>query len=415
MSDNQESAFNKYLDGENVFITGQGGTGKSYFIKKIYEDSIKKGKNINVTALTGCAALLLDCKATTIHYWSGIGMGNLNESFFSGLTSVGRNLGIMDTLGTKPEMNFEKIRKAVSLRLNQSGRDAGAVAEKKFYKFLDVVTGRIYETGSFTGAKWGAITRAIASMAKLGGAVVSAAADLAQYGGEMRYQGRSFFGGMGEAMGSLAKIKNKKEIHQFFSNIYSRSIILDRDGVINVNKGYVGFKKDFVFQPGAIKAIKYLNRNSIDIFVVSNQSGIARGYFKVKNVEYLHNHLRDTLIKNSAVINKIYYSPYHKDGIIKKYKKNSNCRKPGIKLFENLIKEWDISDKSQIIMIGDQITDMQFADKAKIKSALFLGGNLYNFVKKLNLTLKKNATFDVIKCNLVRLQTSSFLVLSNFF
>ena len=78
MSDNQESAFNKYLDGENVFITGQGGTGKSYFIKKIYEDSIKKGKNINVTALTGCAALLLDCKATTIHYWSGIGMGNLN-------------------------------------------------------------------------------------------------------------------------------------------------------------------------------------------------------------------------------------------------------------------------------------------------------------------------------------------------
>ena len=78
MSDNHESAFNKYLDGENVFITGQGGTGKSYFIKKIYEDSIKKGKNINVTALTGCAALLLDCKATTIHYWSGIGMGNLN-------------------------------------------------------------------------------------------------------------------------------------------------------------------------------------------------------------------------------------------------------------------------------------------------------------------------------------------------
>ena len=189
---------------------------------------------------------------------------------------------------------------------------------------------------------------------------------------------------------NLNKIKNKKEIHQFFSNIYSRSIILDRDGVINVNKGYVGFKKDFVFQPGAIKAIKYLNRNSIDIFVVSNQSGIARGYFKVKNVEYLHNHLKDTLIKNSAVINKIYYSPYHKDGIIKKYKKNSNCRKPGIKLFENLIKEWDISDKSQIIMIGDQITDMQFADKAKIKSALFLGGNLYNFVKKLNLTLKKN-------------------------
>lgn len=78
MTDKQESAFNKYLEGENIFITGQGGTGKSYFIKKIYDDSIKNGKNINVTALTGCAALLLDCKATTIHHWSGIGMGNLN-------------------------------------------------------------------------------------------------------------------------------------------------------------------------------------------------------------------------------------------------------------------------------------------------------------------------------------------------
>lgn len=78
MSTNQTIAFNKYLNKENVFITGPGGTGKSFFIKKIYEDAIKKNIHINVTALTGCAAILLDCKATTLHYWSGIGMGNLN-------------------------------------------------------------------------------------------------------------------------------------------------------------------------------------------------------------------------------------------------------------------------------------------------------------------------------------------------
>ena len=53
----------------------------------------------------------------------------------------------------------------------------------------------------------------------------------------------------------VSKVKN------FFSKIYSKSIILDRDGVINVNKGYVGYKKDFIFQPGAIRAIKYLNKN----------------------------------------------------------------------------------------------------------------------------------------------------------
>lgn len=78
LSNNQSVAFNKYLNKENIFITGQGGTGKSFFIKKIYEDAMKKGININVTALTGCAAILLDCKATTLHYWSGIGIGNLN-------------------------------------------------------------------------------------------------------------------------------------------------------------------------------------------------------------------------------------------------------------------------------------------------------------------------------------------------
>ena len=186
----------------------------------------------------------------------------------------------------------------------------------------------------------------------------------------------------------LKKNQNEKKIDQFFSKIYSRSIILDRDGVINVNKGYVGFKKDFIFQPGAIKAIKYLNKNNVNIFVVSNQSGIARGYFTLTDVEKLHNYLRGHLIKNSAVINKIYYSPYHVDGILKKYSKNSSCRKPGIKLFKNIIKEWSIKNKSNMIMIGDQLTDMQFAEKAQIKSSLFSGGNLYNFIKKLDLNVK---------------------------
>lgn len=178
----------------------------------------------------------------------------------------------------------------------------------------------------------------------------------------------------------IGKIKN------FFSKIYSKSIILDRDGVINVNKGYVGYKKDFIFQPGAIRAIKYLNKNSIDVFVVSNQSGIARDYFSIDDVIKLHNYLRDQLTKYSATINKIYFSPYHIDGVLKKFKKNSSCRKPGIKLFKKLLREWGILDKSKIIMIGDQITDIQFASNAKINSLLFKGGNLYEFIKKIDFT-----------------------------
>ena len=217
-------------------------------------------------------------------YNAKFGMGNLNESFFSGLTSAGRNLGIMDTLGTKPEMNFEKIRKAVALRLNQSGRNADAVNSKKFNKFLDVVTGRIYETGSFTGAKWGAITRAIASMAKLGGAVVSAAADLAQYGGEMRYQGRSFFGGMGEAMGSLAKIKNKKDkkdIAQMLGIMFDNSIY-DVSGRFQVgdsmSKGWTNAQRTFF----KYNLLSWWTNNLKE----SAMLGMANYFAKQKNIKF---------------------------------------------------------------------------------------------------------------------------------
>lgn len=74
-SESQQIAYDAYLKGNNVFITGPGGTGKSYFIKKIYEDAKSRGLNVSVTAMTGCAALLLDCNAKTIHSWGSIGLG----------------------------------------------------------------------------------------------------------------------------------------------------------------------------------------------------------------------------------------------------------------------------------------------------------------------------------------------------
>ena len=75
-SKEQQIAFNKYIQGKNIFITGPGGTGKTALIRHIQKDASKKCINIQVCALTGCAAVLLECKAKTVHSWAGIGIGN---------------------------------------------------------------------------------------------------------------------------------------------------------------------------------------------------------------------------------------------------------------------------------------------------------------------------------------------------
>ena len=179
------------------------------------------------------------------------GVGNLKESFFSGLQTAGRNIGIMDTLGTKPSENFEKIRKAVAKRMVMDKRDQNTVSSKKFNKFISVVDGSIYTVENFGVAKYSAIARALSSMAKLGGATVSAAADIGLYGSEMRYQGKSFLGGMFEAMSSLARIKNtkqKKDIAEMLGFIADNTIydIAGRYQVgDNLSKGFTKAQRFF--------------------------------------------------------------------------------------------------------------------------------------------------------------------------
>ena len=161
---------------------------------------------------------------------------------------------------------------------------------------------------------------------------------------------------------------------------------LDRDGVINsskINNGYVGYIKDFRWIPGSKKTIKYLKNLGYKIVIVTNQSGVARGYFSAKDVEILHKYVQSELRKIGTKVDKFFYCPFHKDGIIKRYKKKSKLRKPDIGMFIKASKIWKI-DKKQSFMIGDQATDMAFAENAKIKGYLFKGKNLYKFVTKIN-------------------------------
>ena len=166
---------------------------------------------------------------------------------------------------------------------------------------------------------------------------------------------------------------------------FSKVAFLDRDGVINsknIIKGYIGKIRDFKWIPGAKKTIKFLKKNDFKVVIVTNQSGIARGYFSIKDVYKLHRYLKEELIKYGTKVDKIYFCPFHKDGIVSKYKKNSSLRKPRIGMFLKANKIWNI-DKKKSFIIGDQKTDIEFAQRAKIKGYLFNQKNLYNFINKI--------------------------------
>ncbi len=157
--------------------------------------------------------------------------------------------------------------------------------------------------------------------------------------------------------------------------------MLDRDGIINKDRGYVGYRKDFIWVPGAKKAIKYLKNKGYKVIIVSNQSGVARKYFSYMDVVRLHKQVQKELIKYGTFIDRFYFSPYHKKGIIKKYKIDHETRKPKIGIFKKILKKYNI-DKKNSFMIGDKKTDMIFAKRCGVTGYFFKEKNLYEFFKK---------------------------------
>ena len=130
------------------------------------------------------------------------------------------------------------------------------------------------------------------------------------------------------------------------------AVFLDRDGVINKNKGYTYQIKDFEWISGAKKAIKYFNKKNFYVFVVTNQSGISRGFFNENDLERLHSFICKDLKKEEALIDEFFYSPYHPDGISDKYDHLKSLRKPNTGMLELACAKWEI-DIGKSIMIGD--------------------------------------------------------------
>ena len=189
-------------------------------------------------------------------YNEKFGTGSLKETYYSGLMTAGRNIGMLDVLGSRPKENFEKIRVAIGNRLQAQQRSTESIrSAKQFEKYMNVIDGTVYTFDGgqygFAVAKWSAISRAFINTTKLGGAVISAAADIGIYGSEMKFQGRSFLGGMGEAMSGLARIKNTKQKQRIArsSGLMADGVIYDVSGRFqvgdNLTKGWTQIQRTF--------------------------------------------------------------------------------------------------------------------------------------------------------------------------
>ena len=151
-----------------------------------------------------------------------------------------------------------------------------------------------------------------------------------------------------------------------------KAIFLDRDGTINVEKDYIYKSEDLVFEEGSIEALKTFKNLGYILIVVSNQSGIARGYFTEEDLNVFNNNMNEILKKNGVEITEFYCCPHHPDGI-GKYKKVCECRKPNNKMIEDAIKKYNI-DREKSYMIGDKISDIGAGLKSNLKTVLVKTG-----------------------------------------
>ena len=151
-----------------------------------------------------------------------------------------------------------------------------------------------------------------------------------------------------------------------------KAIFLDRDGTINVEKDYIYKSEDLVFEEGSIEALKTFKNLGYILIVVSNQSGVARGYFTEEDLNIFNNNMNEILKKNGVEITEFYCCPHHPDGI-GKYKKVCECRKPNNKMIEDAIKKYNI-DREKSYMIGDKISDIGAGLKSNLKTVLVKTG-----------------------------------------
>ena len=149
-------------------------------------------------------------------------------------------------------------------------------------------------------------------------------------------------------------------------------IFLDRDGTINVEKHYLHKIEDFEYENGVLEALEGLQKLGYKFIIVTNQAGIAKGYYTERDYLILEEFIEKDLLKKGIIIQKTYHCPHHPQGKIP-YNVNCDCRKPKTGMFIKAIEEFNI-DIENSYMVGDRFTDLKPADELGIYPVLIKTG-----------------------------------------
>ena len=151
------------------------------------------------------------------------------------------------------------------------------------------------------------------------------------------------------------------------------AVFMDRDGTINEEVGYIDHPGRFVLLPQSAEAIRLLNQERFLVIVVSNQSGVARGYFPETLVQEINDYMRSLLEREGAFVDAIYYCPHHPSASVPAYRMICQCRKPSTGLIRLACDHHDI-DMDRSFVVGDRLTDIEMARNAGLRGVLVKTG-----------------------------------------
>lgn len=166
------------------------------------------------------------------------------------------------------------------------------------------------------------------------------------------------------------------------ARLHRRALFLDRDGVINIDHGHVGTQDRFEWMPGAKETIRAATDSGFYVFVVTNQSGIARGFYDEAQFAALTAWMTDEIRAASGTIDDFRFCPFHPEARLDAYRQASDWRKPAPGMLLDLIAKWEL-DPSRCLLIGDQPTDLAAAAAAGVPAHHFQSTNLNTFALPL--------------------------------